>query len=119
MLEKLDDYDWEHVFRYAEKPEPVLNYKGSLKGFSREDVKTIFAMSDGENDRLNWVGVFLLNDGRYAYVEAGCDYTGWGCQEGGNSWVAPDFEKLWLYGLSEEARERLEDAMLLHLAGVM
>jgi hypothetical protein len=24
----------------------------------------------------------LLNDGRYALVEGGCDYTGWGCQDG-------------------------------------
>ena len=45
--------------------------------FTREDVVEVLAIDDGENDEADWVGMFALADGRYAYVEAGCDYTGW------------------------------------------
>ncbi len=43
----------------------------------RSDVAEIIATDDGENDGPPWVGLFLLTDGRYLAVEAGCDYTGW------------------------------------------
>lgn len=64
-LEDLTSGDWDEVFKYAE-------------GFSVEDVAEVLAGEDGESDGDTWVGIFWLKDGKYAYLEAGCDYTGWG-----------------------------------------
>lgn len=63
MLSKLNDYDWREAFNFA--------------SFSREDVVNIIAMKEGMNDEEPWVGVFELNDGTFACLSAGCDYTGW------------------------------------------
>lgn len=49
----------------------------STTAFTRDDVAEIIAMAEGENDGAEWVGVFRLNDGRFAVLRAGCDYTGW------------------------------------------
>ena len=34
---------------------------------------------------FTWTGGFVLKlkDGRFAYLTGWCDYTGWGCQDGG------------------------------------
>ena len=88
MLKELDNYDWGEVFKYAEPheceilhkhgPESVLGSDACVSGFSREDVVEILAIDDGDNDGPDWVGVFRLQDGRFACIRAGCDYTGWG-----------------------------------------
>ena len=94
MLPLLDYSDWEEVFKYAQPehtchkcgneehrvygPEPVICSIVDTSSFTREDVDMIIGMVDGENDGPDWVGVFLLKDGRYASIRAGCDYTGWG-----------------------------------------
>jgi hypothetical protein len=46
-------------------------------GFTPYDVKRVIAHVDGANDESNWAGVFELHDGRFAFLSAGCDYTGW------------------------------------------
>lgn len=85
MLKELDNYDWQEAFGYAgeqgcqgyAEPQPVANFKGDTSTFARKDVKTIVAMDEGCNDEESWLGVFELKDGRFAYLEAWCDYTGW------------------------------------------
>ena len=86
-LEKmLDDYDWQHAFSYADG----TAYSGGsvvskvwadedvfIDDFHLADVAVIFASSDGENDSSNWLALGKLKDGRYFYLSAGCDYTGW------------------------------------------
>jgi hypothetical protein len=59
------DYDWAYVFNYA-------------SGFGVNDVEEVIASRNGESDGRDWCAVFHLKDGRYAYLSAGCDYTGWG-----------------------------------------
>lgn len=88
MKPKLNNQDWEEVFKYATPtvckaghthgPSQVLGDNVSIAPFTREDVDEIIAMSDGENDGESWIGVFKLKDERYAYIEGSCDYTGWG-----------------------------------------
>jgi len=87
MLPELENGDWEEVFKYAS---PTVCEAGHIHGpenpyfcksvpttaFTREDVRRIIAMVDGENDGPDWVGVFELQDGRFASLRAGCDYTG-------------------------------------------
>lgn len=88
MLDRLNDYDWEQVFGYATPticeakhnhgPEATITSTVSVAGFTREDVQTIIGIEDGANEGPNWVGLFQLKDGRFAFITAGCDYTGWG-----------------------------------------
>lgn len=111
MLKELEDYDWENAFGEGEisiSPAPVINAKGiNINGISRESVKRIIAMVNGENDGPNWTGIFELHDGRFISVCSGCDYTGWDCQAGGEIFVAKDEESIKKFGLSDEERSRL------------
>ena len=89
MLNKLDDYDWGEVFKYAgtatddgysARPEPperaVALDEVSVEPFARDDVVRLIAQ-DGENDGDDWLGLMELKDGRFACIRARCDYTGW------------------------------------------
>lgn len=117
MLDRLNEYDWKEAFGAAGKEkdtalnelpvcvqfaEPV-----STEPFDREDVAEIIAISDGEKDSENWLGVFRLKDGRYAMIDAGCDYTGWGCREWGTAEVCRTLNEMIRYGLSDGQRRRL------------
>lgn len=106
MLDRLNDYDWEEVFKYADGT-PVLDSLATKGPFTREDVVLIVACVDGENDGDAWVCAGRLRDGRWFRISASCDYTGWGCQEGGDSSVASSLEELIRFGMSDEERTRL------------
>lgn len=101
-------YDWEYIFEHFIRPTAVLGDRSATDSFSREDVAEIVALVEGENDGDEWVGVFLLKDGRYAAIAAGCDYTGWGCQDGGSTEVASDLGGILYLGLTDEQRRRME-----------
>ncbi len=89
MDARLENFDWDEVFKYCGTNS---EYSGAVKPpqptppgsniadipFSREDVAEILHIVNGENDESDWAAVFKLKDGRYAAVEAWCDYTGWG-----------------------------------------
>ncbi len=88
MLPMLDDYDWREAFGYAGDPEacpqsapqidPTPTKPCTPTGeFGREDVTEIIAHSLGENDEEAWLMAGRLKDGRYFFLSAGCDYTGW------------------------------------------
>ena len=51
--------------------------------FKLEDIDNILAEIAGENDEYSWYWIVVLKDGRYALIEAACDYIGWDCQ----SWI--------------------------------
>lgn len=75
---RIRSYDWKEAFAYAVKPDECPPGTGiDRSGFTREDVAEVIAIDDGENDGQNWMGVFRLRDGRFAFLSAGCDYTGW------------------------------------------
>lgn len=118
-LEELkEDYDWRNVLSYAgvddclQGPQSAPNAVGenppSAEPFGMDDVAAIIAASNGEADGENWMIALQLKDERYAYIEAGCDYTGWDCQAGGSAWVASSLPELIRWALSEPARARLE-----------
>jgi hypothetical protein len=58
------------------------------KGFNVEDIKKVLAVWEGENDGDDWRWVLELNDGRYVFLQGGCDYTGWDCQ----SWATSEYD---------------------------
>jgi hypothetical protein len=79
----------------------------SLDLVRRADVVRIVASIDGENEGPDWAGIFELADGRFAAVEAGCDYTGWDCQADNRIAVARTEEAAVRYGLGDDNRRRL------------
>lgn len=118
MLDQLNEYDWAMAFQCCGPAEPgdsayntpsvslALGATGSDAPFTREDVAEILGLSEGENDGPNWLGLFKLRDGRYAFLSAGCDYTGWDCQSGGSALVSDDLEIL-KRNISPEERARM------------
>lgn len=74
---------------------------------SRTDIKKVIASAEGENDGEDWVGVFLLKDGRYLMAYGGCDYTGWDCRASNQMEVAKTLDDLVRFGLSDRHRDRL------------
>lgn len=82
----LNDYDWECVFAddgngsegnctkdvEAATPDTPIDPPPT-----RRDVDKIIAVRQGVHDEDDWLGVFLLNDGRFLFARGGCDYTGW------------------------------------------
>lgn len=116
MLKLLDDYDWREAFSYAGEPHtcggPNINAvigdeSVITEPFTREDVAEIIAYDEGINDGPDWIIFGKLNDGRYFFLEAGCDYTGWDCQAGGYTTVGLDYDDMVRFALGDGDRERL------------
>lgn len=105
--EMRDSFDWAHVLEYASPPDRTEGFTGSVEGFTFDDVAEVIASADGSNDGPTWAAILRLNDGRFIFVEAGCDYTGWDCQASGVGWVAADLASLIQFGVPQEARDRL------------
>jgi hypothetical protein len=116
LEEMRQDSDWDEAWAYADGkprskqgavPQPTAGFTGEVGPVSIADVKTIVATSEGTPDGDDWVGVFELKDGRFLFLSAGCDYTGWDCQSGGSSWLADSLDALVRFGLTDDARSRL------------
>ncbi|HEX6053888.1 MAG TPA: hypothetical protein VFZ21_31675 [Gemmatimonadaceae bacterium] len=122
MDARISDMDWGCVFLYCGPGEEgenaayghgtpsvsaALGSGAKADPFTRSDVAEVISTRDGENDESNWLGVFRLNDGRFAFVSAGCDYTGWGCRESGHAIVSHSLEHLVQFGIGEEDRKAL------------
>ena len=93
IMEKFkDDYDWKEAFGFAD--------------FSMDDVEKVLHHDPGHNDGDPWIMAGVLKDGRYFFLSAWCDYTGWDCQSGGHSNTTDTEESLYKYLLGEEERRR-------------
>lgn len=89
MLPELEGYDWQAAFEYAGEATyghgsgsvylavPPTEANAEQPGFTREDVKKIIGISEGEGDGPDWLLLCQLKDKRYAFLAAGCDYSGW------------------------------------------
>lgn len=103
--EMLDDYDWKEAFSFARNIRTATGC--SADTFDITDVVDIVASSEGENDGESWMMAGKLSDGRFFFLDAWCDYTGWDCQSGGDAQVADTLDNLIRFGMTESARERL------------
>lgn len=82
-MRNADDYDWRHVFAYASGESDTPSFVPPTPGrdaasYGLPDVAEVVASVNGENDGAQWGAVGRLKSGAWFYVEAGCDYTGWG-----------------------------------------
>jgi hypothetical protein len=89
----MQDYDWLAVFEYA-------------RDFGIQDVAEVLGAQEGYNDGDEWIVWGRLNDGRWFYLHAGCDYTGWDCQAAGDSSLADTEEEIIRMGMDFGARQR-------------
>lgn len=65
LLDKFkSDSDWQEAF--------------SLAGGNLNRVQEVIASDEGANDGPDWIAIVRMDDGQFAKVFAGCDYTGWG-----------------------------------------
>ena len=80
MLNIIDDWNFGEAFTVACRDgiNVAQGSKCDNSSFSVEDVSYTLAHCHGENDEASWLWVGVLQDGRYAFVSAWCDYTGWG-----------------------------------------
>lgn len=109
MDPRIDGFDWEQAFEYANRPEAVPPGSSvSTDGFTQNDVAQVIAASEGENDGDHWLALVWLKDGRCAFLTAGCDYTGWDCRADGRSWVSASLESMLALGIDAESQERLD-----------
>lgn len=110
-----DDYDWREVFgeggggntdKETDPCPPGSDIDTTPPNIA--DVVEVIAAVNGENDGPEWLGVFLLKDGRYLVAEGSCDYTGWDCRAGNSLQVARTIEDAIQYELTTEQLGRLE-----------
>ena len=77
------DAGWDYVFsdRAGSRngPNEIKAVEPALaRDVSLGDVAYVISCQEGENDGPDWVALVALKDGAFAFVSAGCDYTGWG-----------------------------------------
>jgi hypothetical protein len=111
LFAELLDYDWCEAFAYA-KGEWISD--GPARGerpnqpFDRKDVAEIYGSDEGENDGASWIMLGKLKNGLFFFLSAGCDYTGWDCQAGGNAFVSDNLNNLITFGTDLDDRDRLK-----------
>jgi hypothetical protein len=62
------------------------------EGVTPEAIAAVLAVWEGENGD-DWRWVVALTDGRFAFIQGGCDYTGWDCQSWATSVVVATPER--------------------------
>lgn len=112
MLTALDDYNWKEAFEYATPERPLPgDGRGAVTSFKREDVVDIIAIREGTRDEESWLLLCQLADGRYGFLSANCDYTGWDCQAGGFAVASFHLERVLKYGMTREEAFQLGIAL--------
>jgi hypothetical protein len=103
-----DDYDWYRALIVSDiRPADPTDQTISLASFCTAEIASILVSVEGENDGDYWMMIGTLKDGRWFFLSAGCDYTGWDCQAGGTVFVAPDEGTLMQFGVSAQEFLRL------------
>lgn len=70
------------------------DYVAGFAAWDPDDVAHVIAAAEGSNDGEDWLLVVALRDGRFGFVAAGCDFTGWDCRSQGWSVIADTLDEL-------------------------
>lgn len=68
----------------------------------------VYYAKPGMNDEENWTFLVKHKNGYYIFFDAGCDFTGFDCQGGGNITYSLDGQKMWTLGLTNDMRNILK-----------
>ena len=99
-----NSFDWKEAFTFSDGTS--LDEGSDSFAFGIDDIKKILYAEDGGNDGPSWIIMVKLKNNQYGFLTAWCDFTGWGCQDGGHSYVSKSKKKLIRYGLGEDDRKR-------------
>lgn len=101
--------DWRNAFdcAYRDGGRGIVGYTGSTAVCTLDDVQEVLAHSDGDNDGPNWIAALRLKDGRFVFLSAWCDATGFGCEDGGDFQFASSLNELVRWAMGNEDRFRL------------
>ena|SRR3990167_9313840 len=72
-------YDWQDAMKYAK--------------FEFAEIAEVIDAREGEPDGKDWQLLVKLKTGKFGWLRAGCDYSGWDCQAGGDSGIADSQEE--------------------------
>lgn len=78
-------------------------------------VSRIILEISGDNDFASWHWIVEMTNGRFAYIEGECDYTGWECQSGVDYHIAPSFEEA-LELAPEDIRHEFEEMIASNIS---
>lgn len=117
----LDD-DWAEAFgdrSSGNTTKDVSAYGVSDEPFGRDDIDDVLAarVENPGGSETSVAGLFVLKDGRYAAIEASCDYAGWDCQASNTMTVAGSMIDCVVYGLTWSGRGLIPEACRSILAG--
>lgn len=108
MIEALKGYDWEEAFGVADANWCLgAAQKGKHPWVSVEDVEVVLALRAGQNDGDSWLCLGQLKTGEFFFLTAWCDYTGWGCQDGGSISISDSLENLKQFGMTPDEKSDL------------
>lgn len=100
-----EEYDWRSAFDVV-TPQACMGFDGSIN-FDISMVTRIHRAYAGLNDSEDWECIGELSDGRWFFLCAGCDYTGWDCRAWGLIHIGADEEQVKVMGCDDGARSRL------------
>ena len=90
-----DDFEWRGI-----DYDLVACLENNSQEYTIKDIEKVLAVYEGENDGEDWRWILQLKDGRFVFLQGGCDYTGWDCQ----SWAGSTFTE----NAEEAAKEAIE-----------
>ena len=50
------------------------------QSFTVDEIENVLAVWEGENDGDDWRWILSMKNGKYMFLQGGCDYTGWDCE---------------------------------------
>lgn len=101
------DGDWQEAWGVSEAGSAVLGCDVSTEYVPMNRIQAVIGCDRGQNDGPDWIALVWLDDGRFAFMSAGCDYTGWGCADWGYIMYSDTLERMLQYGLSGDAILRM------------
>lgn len=88
--------------------------------FNIDDIEKVLAVFEGANDEKDWRWVIKLTkeaakkfENKFAYLQGGCDYTGWDCQSSADSRFCKTALKAAEYAKSSEFSSYEDDTFKL------
>lgn len=119
FLEKFD-YPFSHCNdEYFEKYNisimfcPLIGQKETVQdcGLFPNNIKYFNWYKEGKNDWKPWLLLCQLDNDKYAYFRASCDYTGFDCQGGMDLYISESKDTLIQMAMNEEDRKEYNKFM--------
>ena len=87
---------------------PIIGEKESVldAGDFPNNISKYIWGEEGENDFVDWILLCKLNNGKYAYYTAWCDYTGFDCQGGMKLYISSKLKTLVKMAMDDKNRTK-------------